>query len=303
VCRRWKRPLAFTQALTAGRPQKLSSWPRNRSNPRDKSIREYAAKRDHTRTPESAALPAAKDDKRKGLHRFVIQKHTSKKNTHGLGRKYVEATFIEPMRCEAVTALPEDRRWRFEIKFDGYRCIAVKRGSEVTLFSRNRNVLNDRFPNVADALKLMAGDFVLDGEIVALDEEGRPSFQLLQSGRAHPLAAYLYVFDLLIRDGETLHTKTIERRRERLSELLPESIDPIRLSPLLQAPVDQVLEGVRKLRLEGIIGKRNDSKYEAGERSGAWIKHRTNREQEFVVGGYVPGAHGFDALLVGIYEN
>jgi ATP-dependent DNA ligase len=60
---------------------------------------------------------------------------------------------------------------------------------------------------------------------------------------------------------------------------------------------------VRKLRLEGIIGKRNDSKYEAGERSGAWIKHRTNREQEFVIGGYVPGAHGFDALLVGIYEN
>ena len=179
----------------------------------------------------------------------------------------------------------------------------MKRGSEVTLFSRNRNVLNDRFPNVVDALKLMDGDFVLDGEIVALDEQGRPSFQLLQNGRAHPLSAYLYVFDLLIRDGEALHTQTIERRRERLSELLPESIDPIRLSPLLEAPVDQVLEGVRKLRLEGIIGKRNDSKYEAGERSGAWIKHRTNREQEFVIGGYVPGARGFDALLVGIYEN
>jgi ATP-dependent DNA ligase len=160
-----------------------------------------------------------------------------------------------------------------------------------------------RFPNVADARKLMDGDFVLDGEIVALDEQGRPSFQLLQNGRAYPLSAYLYVIDLLIRDGEALHTQTIERRRERLSELLPESIDPIRLSPLLQAPVDQVLEGVRKLRLEGIIGKRNDSKYEAGERSGAWIKQRTNREQEFVIGGYVPGAHGFDALLVGIYES
>jgi ATP-dependent DNA ligase len=103
-----------------------------------------------------------------------------------------------------------------------YRC---KRCSEVTLFSRNRNVLNDRFPNVADALKLMDGDFVLDGEIVALDEQGRPSFQLLQNGRAHPFSAYLYVFDLLIRDGEALHTQTIERRRERLSELLPESID------------------------------------------------------------------------------
>jgi bifunctional non-homologous end joining protein LigD len=222
---------------------------------------------------------------------------TPKKNTQGLGHKHVEATFIEPMCCKAVTTLPDDGRWRFEIKSDGYRCIAVKRGSEVTLFSRNRNVLNDRFPNVAD------GDFVLDGEIVALDEQGRPSFQLFQNGRAHPLSAYLYVFDLLIRDGEALHAQTIERRRERLSELLPESIDPIRLSPLLQTPVDQVLDWVRTLRLEGIIGKRNDSKYEAGERSGAWIKHRTNREQEFVIGGYMPGARGFDALLVGIYEN
>ena len=174
--------------------------------------------------------------------------------------KHVEATFIEPMRCKAVTALPEDGRWRFEIKFDGYRCIAVKRASEITLFSRNRNVLNDRFPNVVDALRLMDGDFVLDGEIVALDEQGRPSFQLLQNGRARPLSAYFYAFDLLIRDGEALHTQTIERRRERLSELLPESIDPIRLSPLLQAPVDQILEEVRKLRLEGIIGKRNGSK-------------------------------------------
>jgi bifunctional non-homologous end joining protein LigD len=211
-----------------------------------------------------------------------------RKNTRGPDQKHVEATFIEPMRCKAVTALPEDGRWRFEIKFDGYRCIAVKRGSEVTLFSRNRNVLNDRFPNVVDALRLMGGDFVLDGEIVALDEQGRPSFQLLQNGRTRPLSAYFYAFDLLIRDGEALHSQTIERRRERLSELLPESMDPIRLSPLLQAPVGQVLEGVRKLRLEGIIGKRNGSNYEAGERSGAWIKHRTNREQEFVIGGLRP---------------
>jgi bifunctional non-homologous end joining protein LigD len=88
----------------------------------------------------------------------------------------------------------------------------------------------------------------------------------------------LYAFDWLLRDGEALHTQTIERRRERLSELLLGSIGQIRLSPLLQAPVDQVLEGVRKLRLEGIIGKRNGSNYEARERSGAWIKHRTNRE-------------------------
>jgi bifunctional non-homologous end joining protein LigD len=79
--------------------------------------------------------------------------------------------------------------------------------------------------------------------------------------------------------------------------------DPLRLSPLLRAPSGQVLEAVRKLGLEGVVGKRIGSIYEAGERSGAWIKYRTDREQEFVIGGYILGAHRFDALLVGVYEN
>lgn len=79
--------------------------------------------------------------------------------------------------------------------------------------------------------------------------------------------------------------------------------DLLRLSPLLQAPSDQILEAVRKLGLEGIVGKRTNSPYEPGERSGAWIKLRTNMEQEFVICGYVPGTRGFDALLVGVYEN
>jgi hypothetical protein len=84
---------------------------------------------------------------------------------------------------------------------------------------------------------------------------------------------------------------------------LPEPEDPLRLSPLLRAPSGQVLEAVRKLGLEGIVGKRIGSIYEPGERSGAWIKHRTNREQDFVIGGYIPGSRRFDALLVGVYEN
>ena len=79
--------------------------------------------------------------------------------------------------------------------------------------------------------------------------------------------------------------------------------DPLRLSPLLQAPAGHILEAVQKLGLEGVVGKRTGSLYEPGERSGAWIKRRTNREQEFVIGGYVPGARGFDSLIVGVYEK
>jgi DNA ligase D-like protein (predicted ligase) len=207
------------------------------------------------------------------------------------------------MQCKAVAALPEDEQWGFELKFDGYRCIAVRNDSEITLFSRNRNVLNDRFPNIVEALRSIEGDFVLDGEIVALDEEGKPSFQLLQNARSPLLSAYFYVFDLLYQDGETLPAEVIERRRDRLSGLLPQSVDPLRLSPLLRASAGRILEEVRKLGLEGIVGKRNGSVYEPGERSGAWIKLRTNRQQEFVIGGYIPGARGFDSLLVGLYEN
>ena len=218
-------------------------------------------------------------------------------------RKGTEPAFIEPMQCKPVTALPPGENWTFEIKFDGYRCIAVKRDKEVTLFSRNEKVLNKRFPKVVEALASLEGDFVLDGELVAIDPQGRPSFQLLQNNLSRALPVYFYAFDLLNRDGELLVNLPIYRRRELLESMLAASKDPLRLSPLLQAPSGQVLEAVRKLGLEGVVGKRIGSTYEPGERSGAWIKLRTNREQEFVIGGYIPGAHGFDALLVGVYEN
>ena len=130
-----------------------------------------------------------------------------------------------------------------------------------------------------------------------------PSFQLLQNSLSQELPVYCYVFDLLNRNGELLVNLPLSRRRELLEDLLAAPNDPLRLSPLLQAPSDQILQAVRKLGLEGIVGKRTDSVYEPGERSGAWIKLRTNLEQEFVISGYISGALGFDALLVGVYEK
>ena len=207
------------------------------------------------------------------------------------------------MQCKPVTALPAGENWTFEIKFDGYRCIAVKRAKDVTLFSRDKKVLNKRFTKIVDALALLKGDFVLDGELVAIDPQGRPSFQLLQNNLSGELPLYFYAFDLLNRNGELLLNFPIERRRESLGKILSVPEDPMRLSPLSQALSGEILEAVRKLALEGVVGKRIGSVYEPGERSGAWIKHHTNREQEFVIGGYIPGSHGFDALLVGVYEN
>ena len=96
-----------------------------------------------------------------------------------------------------MTDLPEGDDWTFEIKFDGYRCLAVKNGAKVTLFSRNEKRLNDRFPEVVNALARVAGDFAIDGEIVALDEQGRPSFQLLQNSGSSRPPIFFYAFDLL----------------------------------------------------------------------------------------------------------
>ena len=206
------------------------------------------------------------------------------------------------MQCKPVTALPAGEKWTFEIKFDGYRCIAVKRGQEVTLFCAKK-VLNKRFPGVVQALASLEGDFVLDGELVALDSHGRPSFQLLQNTMSQSFPIYFYAFDLLNENGQLLVDLPFSRRREALESLLAAPKDPLRLSPLLQAPLGEVLEAVRKLGLGRCRGQRTIPSYEPGERSGAWIKLRANMEQEFVIGGYIPGARGFDALLAGVCEG
>jgi ATP-dependent DNA ligase len=114
-----------------------------------------------------------------------------------------EPAFIEPMQCKPVTALPTDEKWTFEIKFDGYRCIAVKRGRDLTLFSRYQKALNKRFQKVVDALASLGSDFVFDGELVAFDSQGRPSFQVLQNNPSRGLPVYFYAFDLLNRDGNS----------------------------------------------------------------------------------------------------
>jgi ATP-dependent DNA ligase len=137
----------------------------------------------------------------------------------------------------------------------------------------------------------------------AFDARGRPTFQVLQSAQSHEGPVDFYAFDLLNQDGELLLSFPIEHRRKLLAGLLSDPDDPLRLSPQLHAPTGHVLEAVRKLGLEGVAGKRIASTYEPGERSGAWVKHRANMEQEFVIGGYIPGARGFDALLAGVYEN
>jgi bifunctional non-homologous end joining protein LigD len=169
--------------------------------------------------------------------------------------------------------------------------------------------LNGRFPEIVEAIRtLPARECVIDGEVVALDEEGRSSFQLLQAremeGRKTPV--YFYAFDLLQLDGKSLISLPLEARKNSLEKLCADAGDPIRYSGAIGGDAKRLLEEVKRRGLEGIIGKQRNSVYEPGRRSGAWIKLKCVNEQEFVIGGYTPPQGSrkyFGAILVGYYEN
>jgi DNA ligase D-like protein (predicted ligase) len=214
-----------------------------------------------------------------------------------------EASFVEPMDCLSVSKLPEGLEWIWEIKFDGYRALAVKSGTGVALFSRRRKSLNSQFPYIVEALADLPAGTVLDGEVVAIDESGRPNFNLLQNFRAEASRIRYYIFDLLCWEGRDLTHVPMVERRALLKSVVVIPDKRIRISDYFEAAPKDLLSAVREQRLEGIIGKRKDSLYQPGKRSGAWIKYRLNRGQEFVIGGYFPGPHGLDSLIVGYYDG
>lgn len=212
-------------------------------------------------------------------------------------------TFIPPMAAQSVTELPEGPGWVYEVKFDGYRALMLKSGAGIELRSRNNKDLTNAYPSVVAAgRKLRADSLVLDGEVVALDASGRPSFQALQHRSAHPKHAIVYyAFDLLQLEGEELTSVSLVTRRAKLEPLVKGS--GVLLSETLDGSAAHVIEAVRSLGLEGIVAKRKDSRYVPGERNSSWLKLKLDRQQEFVVGGYRSGSNGVDALLVGYYEG
>ena len=213
------------------------------------------------------------------------------------------ATFVEPMECLAVSKLPDSTDWIWEIKHDGYRALAVKSRTGVTLFSRRKKCFNKQFPQIVDSLADLPEETIVDGEVVAIDDGGRSDFNLLQNFRAEAGRIQYYVFDLLCWKGRDLSRLPLIERRELLKSLVVVRDKRISISDYIEAAPNDLLSAVREQSLEGIIGKRKDSPYQPGKRSGAWIKYRVNRGQEFVIGGYFPGPHGFDSLIVGYYQG
>jgi bifunctional non-homologous end joining protein LigD len=206
------------------------------------------------------------------------------------------------MLARGVSELPQGSDWIYEVKWDGYRALAIKYGDAVDLLSRKGNSLATDFPSVVAAVRqLPVGVAMLDGEIVALDDTGRPQFQLLQNRRsARDGQIVFYAYDLLQVDGDDLRRCPLAARKERLAELVSGS--PVRFSANLPGTPKHILAQAHSLGLEGIVAKRRDSSYDSGERSGAWLKLKLSPEQEFVIGGYKPGKP-LESLLVGYYQG
>ena len=216
-----------------------------------------------------------------------------------------KAGFIDPMLLLKTDALPDDRaRWIYQLKLDGYRAIAFKRAGVLHLRSRNDHDFSRRYPDVMRGLARLPDETVIDGEVVAFDGEGKPSFSALQNYGAAPGPVVFYVFDIMVLAGNSVISEALEARLTLLeTKVLPKLKEPVRYTGGLDATLSDLVASVRAQGLEGLVAKRRDSRYEAGMRSGAWQKMRVNRGQEFVIGGYTHGTQTFDALVFGVYEQ
>ena len=210
---------------------------------------------------------------------------------------------VSPMLCALTREVVQDDKYVYEIKWDGYRIISYVQQGRVRMDSRSALDYTKKYPPVAQALKELKHDVVLDGEVVVFNEEGLPDFDALQlyNGHDHPIA--YCVFDLLWLDGRNLMGLPLSDRKSILLDLLKGN-KVLRFSesyPDGEALYRQMLDR----NLEGIIAKRKNSLYVPGERANNWLKTPTRKRQEFVIGGWAESSNGraFKSLLFGAYEN
>jgi bifunctional non-homologous end joining protein LigD len=213
---------------------------------------------------------------------------------------------VRPMLATLVAEAFDRQDWLFEVKWDGYRAIAEIADANVKLYSRNLLSFEKKFAPVLASLAELGHDAVLDGEIVALDGEGKSRFQLLQNYQKTGMGTLVYyVFDLLYLDGEDLRAAPLRRRKELLAPLL-QGWDNVRFSehveehgiPFFEAAVDQ--------DLDGIMAKDAASPYREGTRSPAWLKVKTRKRQEVVIGGFTEprgSRQGLGSLVLGVFEG
>ncbi len=213
---------------------------------------------------------------------------------------------LEPMKAQLVDAAFDDDRWLFEVKWDGIRLVSFIDNGKVSLQTRAGRIVDDEYPQLQAVSRLVnAKQAVLDGEIVALDEEGRPSFQLLQNRGKEPHPMQYVVFDIVYLDGQRLFRVPLEDRKRLLRDIVRDS-DLLKYSEHVLGEGKAFFKAAQQKQLEGIVAKLRDSPYQPGMRSSAWLKIKAVRQQEVVIGGFTEprgGRRHFGALIVGVYED
>lgn len=213
---------------------------------------------------------------------------------------------VKPMLCTLTDEPFDDPDWLFEIKWDGYRAVGTKHKDEISLYSRNSTDFLEKFPSVAEAIRALDHDVILDGEVVVLDQHGAPHFEWLQNRkRDNQGTLYYYVFDILWMDGHDLRSMPLIERKKVLKKVIEKS-EIIRFGDAIANHGKHLFHAMEQRSMEGIVAKRAKSTYREDERGSDWLKIKTHLRQEVVIGGYTEPRGGrkyLGSLLVGVYDK
>jgi bifunctional non-homologous end joining protein LigD len=213
--------------------------------------------------------------------------------------------FQSPELATLVDHVPAGANWLHEIKYDGYRVLLAVGGGKAKAYTRNGLDWSDRFAPIVAAASSLPGSALIDGEVVALDADGKPSFQALQASLKEGTGTYaFFAFDLLNLDGEDVTRLTTLQRKERLKAYLADQPPPIQYSDHVVGNGEKLFDSLCKQGLEGVVSKRADAPYR-GKRTQNWLKTKCLHRQELVIVGWTPSdkRHGFRALLLGLHEK
>ncbi|HRO48124.1 DNA ligase D [Agriterribacter sp.] len=261
-------------------------------------------------------LKQIEKDSSSAVHGKTIKKNsTVKKNNKpsaakkaiaGTGKKMKFPATLQPMLATLADKPFDEEGWLYEVKWDGYRAIALLNHKSTHLRSRNNKSFNEKFYPVYDALKALQLNAVLDGEIIVANEDGLSNFGKLQNWLSEADGELkFYVFDVLWLNGYSLMQLPLEERREKLTALLP-AHPAIHISQAFDTTGTEFFETAKKMKLEGIVAKKADSLYIPGTRSKEWLKIKVDKKHEVVIGGYTQNEGSpkhFSSLLAGVYEK
>ncbi|WP_297506938.1 DNA ligase D [uncultured Caulobacter sp.] len=259
------------------------------------------------RSPEASAEKAAEDTDAPTGREAKPASNAKPAIKSSASRKVVKTAkmpdFVPPQLCKLVDRPPSGGDWVHEIKFDGYRMQLRVEGGEAALRTRTGLDWSDRFPELIKAARDLP-DSLIDGEVVALDEAGSPSFAGLQAALSEQTTADLifFAFDLLHAEGEDLTEQPLSERKARLETLLAGGDALIRYVEHFSRGGEAVLQSACRMSLEGVVSKRLDAAYRSGK-SGAWTKAKCRAGHEVVIGGWTTTGEAFRSLIVGVYKD